>query len=376
MSSPPKINLAPGAPKGYSGVVRRLFSWLNLCAGLALAAGLAFADPVDDLIKQELQAHQVAGIACLVIQDGRAIKTSCCGLANLEWNVPVTEDTVFEIGSVTKPFTAACILLLAQEGKLSVDDKISLHLANTPPAWADITLRHLLTHTSGLANYDDLEGFELRRHLTQEQFIHTLAAYPLGFAPGEKWSYCNSGYNLLGFIIENVSGKNYWDFLRERILQPLQMTNTTRRDPALILPPRADGYEMTNHLRVHRDSDLTDLFSGGAMVSTVTDLAKWDAALNGNSLLKESSKQQAWTPARLNHGETQDYGLGWRLAPFQGRRNIGHSGSTSGFSASFQRFPDDHLTVILLSNGGELNFATDLARKVAALYFPEKPAPH
>ena len=230
MSSPQRINLAPPPPTGYPAVVRRLFSWLNLCAGLALAAGLAFADPVDDLIKQELQAHQVAGIACLVVKDGRPIKTSCCGLANLEWNAPVTEDTVFEIGSVTKPFTASCILLLAQEGKLSVDDKISLYLTNTPPAWAHITLRHLLTHTSGLANYDGLEGFEMRRRMTQEQFIHTLAAYPLGLCAGRQMV-------LLQFRLQSAR-LHHRKRQRKKLLGFLARTNFPAPPNDQLHPPR------------------------------------------------------------------------------------------------------------------------------------------
>ena len=133
----------------------------------ALAAAFARADAVDDLLSDQIQRHQVPGLACVVIKDGRIVKSACRGVANLEWNTPVTEETAFEIGSVTKQFTAACVLLLAQDGKLSLNDPISRHLANTPPAWAKITVRHLLTHTSGLTNYDRLDGFEWRRHLSQ-----------------------------------------------------------------------------------------------------------------------------------------------------------------------------------------------------------------
>ena len=311
--------------------------------GLALLAGTARADKVDDLLKTEMEKHQIAGLALTVIKGGRPIKTECYGVANLEWNVPVTPDTVFEIGSMTKQFTAACILLLAEEGKLSVDDKISQHLKKTPAAWSDITIRNLLTHTSGIKNYTVLDGFELSRHMTQAQFIEKLGAYPLDFQPGTSWSYCNSGYNLLGFIIENASGKNYWDFLRERIFQPLQMANSTSRLPSVIVPHRAAGYELTNHVHINRDYDLTDLFSAGAIISTITDIAKWNAALDGEKLLKAASKQQWWTPAKLSDGTTKNYGFGWVLDPLDGHKNIGHGGATSGFSAAIERFPDDKL---------------------------------
>lgn len=354
--------------------MRRLLSLLLVVAGMRLATGFALADQVDTLIKTNMQQHQVVGLACLIIRDGRPVRTICRGMANLEWNVPVTKDTVFEIGSVTKQFTAACILLLEQEGKLSVDDKISRYLTNTPASWADITIRNLLTHTSGLTNYDAIPGFELRQHLTQAEFIHKLAAFPLGFQPGERWSYCNSGFNLLGYIVGNVSGTDYWSFLSQRILGPLQMTHTTRRDPRMIVPHRADGYEMTNHVRINRDYDLTDLFAAGTIASTVTDLAKWNAALNGDELIHESSKKLWWTPTKLNDGKVKEYGFGWFLNPLEGHKNIGHSGSTSGFSASLQRFPDDHLCVIVLANTDELGYSTKLAKKIAVLYFKKKPA--
>jgi len=186
----------------------KLFS--RIAAGLVfliLAPRMARADNVDNLLKGEMDKHQIAGLALMVIKDGKPIKTQCYGVANLEWNVPVGTDTVFEIGSMTKQFTAACILMLGEDGKLSLDDKISEHLKNTPPAWSNITIRHLLTHTSGIKNYTVLDGFEMTKHLTQAQFIEKMGSYPLNFQPGGSWEYCNSGYNLLGFIVENASGK-------------------------------------------------------------------------------------------------------------------------------------------------------------------------
>ncbi len=178
----------------------------------------------------------------------------------------------------------------------------------------------------------------------------------------------NTGCNLLGFIIENVSGKNYWDFMSERIFQPLGMNATTNRLPGIIIPNRAAGYEEKNHVLINRDYDLTDVFAAGALVSTMGDLAKWNAALDGEGLLNAASKEQMWTPAKLNDGKPTRYGFGWFLGPRLGHRNIGHSGSTSGFSASLQRFPDDKLAVIVLTNTGQ-GIATTLAEKVANFYF-------
>ncbi len=337
-----------------------------------LAPAVVFADAVDALLEKEMLAHQVAGLSLMVIKGAQQIKTGAYGVANLELQTPMTKDTVFEIGSITKQFTAAGILLLVQDGKLSLDDKISQHLSNTPAAWTNITVRHLLTHTSGIKNYTVLDGFELSKHLTQAQFIQKLAAYPLAFQPGDAWSYCNSGYSLLGYIIENVSGENYWDYQRRRIFEPLGMTATRDRNPRVIIPNRASGYELKNHVSINRDYDLTDIFSAGAIVSTVVDLAKWDAALNGDKLLTPASKEQMWTPTKLNNGKVKAYGFGWFLDPLKGHKNIGHSGATSGFSCSIQCFPDDQLTVIVLCNADEMGIATTLAKKVAELYFPSR----
>ncbi len=339
---------------------------------LALLASAALADKVDEFVKAEMEKRQVPGVALTIVRAGQEAKTAAYGFANLELKSPARAETAFEIGSLTKQFTAACILLLAQDGKLSIDDKISRHLADTPSAWSNITIRHLLTHTSGIRNYTGLNGFELTKHLTQAQFIKAIGAQPMDFAPGDQAKYCNSGFNLLGFITENVSGKNYWAFLAERIWGPLGMNSSTNRDPVIIVPNRADGYVRKKNAMQNRDSDLTDVFSAGAIVSTVGDLAKWNASLDTDKLLSASSKMQMWTPGKSNDGKETQYGFGWRIGQLDGHKNIGHSGSTSGFSASLQRFPDDKLAVIVLCNSDEPNIATTLAKAIAGFYFGEK----
>lgn len=344
----------------------------RLMAALALALGawqLQAGDAVDYLVQKDLREHPIPGLALEVLRNGVAIKTAAYGLANLEWKIPTTTDTVFEIGSMTKQFTAAGILLLAQQGKLSVDDKLSQHIHDTPPSWSGITLRQLLTHTSGLRNYTGLDGFELTRHLTQAQFVRRVAQEPLDFSPGTRWSYSNTGFSLLGYVIENVSGVNYWRFMHDNIFGPLGMTHTQSRDPRVIIPRRASGYE-TNQAGqfLNRDYDLTDIFAAGAIVSTVDDLAKWNAALDARHPLTAASEEEMWTPVTLAGGKTHNYGFGWFLDPLQGHKNIGHSGSTSGFSASIQRFPDDGLTVIVLTNSDETGIATKVAKEIALVY--------
>ena len=340
----------------------------------------AHADNVDDLIKSQMQAHHVPGVACVVWKDGQIIKTFYGGEANLEWNTAVGPDTVFEIGSISKQFAAAGILLLAEQGKLSVDDNISKYLTNTPPSWANIKIRHLLSHTSGIHSYDDMDGFEWRQHLTQAQFIRRLGRHPVDFQPGEKWEYCNAGFSLLGYIVENVSGEDYLSFLKEHIFMPLGMTNTAFRDPVNVISHRAAGYVYAHGKYSNRDYDLTDLFSAGTIVSTASDLAKWDAALMDAGVLSESSKKLWWTPARLNDGRSvpvshdgsRTYGFGWFLETQDGHKNIGHGGITSGFSAANELYPDDRLFIIVLSNTDEGGFAVQLAGRIAHVFF-EKP---
>ncbi len=342
-----------------------------IAAVLAALLCQARGDQVDDYVSAEMAKAHVPGLTLEVIQNGKPAKSAAYGFANLELKVPATLDTVFEIGSVTKQFTAACALLLENEGKLAVRDPISKYLATAPAAWSNITIRHLLTHTSGIKSYTGLSGFELTRRLTQEQFIAALARLPLEFAPGAQAKYSNSGYNLLGYIIENASGKSYWEFLAGRIFGPLNMTTATNRDPTILVPNRADGYLHKDGAFMNRDSDLTDVFSAGSIVCAIGDLARWNSVLDGESLLSASMKARMWTPAKLNGGRETPYGFGWRIGEFQGRKNIGHSGSTSGFSASLQRFPDDRLAVIVLCNSGEPNIATTIAKGIAAIRLRE-----
>ena len=333
------------------------------------------ADRVDDYVRTEIKQrkHVLPGVAVAIMKNGKCIKTASYGMANLELKVPVKAETVFEIGSITKQFTTAGILLLQEEGKLSVDDKISRHLKNIPESWKNITIRHLLTHTSGIKTYTGLDGFWITKRLTQEQFLKKIGGFPLDFSPGEKWVYCNTGFSLLGYIIENISGTNYWEFIGARIFGPLGMSLTTNREPTIIIANRASGYETNkNGLAVNRDTELTEVFSAGAIASTVGDLAKWNASLDSEKILSAASKAQMWTPGKLNNGKTLGYGFGWFVSSLDGHKNIRHSGSTSGFSADLERFPDDDLAVVVLTNSDEEGVATKLAKAIAKFYLPEK----
>ena len=342
------------------------------CFALLSNIGIKAADKVDDYVRGQMQERHVPGAAIAVIRNGKIVKAEGYGLANVELNVPATKETVFEIGSITKQITAAAIMLLVEEGKINLDEKIGKYLPNTPESWNKVTVRHLLTHTSGVKSYTGIaSGFELTKRLKRDDFIKAIGAYPLEFEPGERYNYSNSGYNLLGFIIESVSGKSYWDFLRERIFKPLGMNSTGDRDPRFIIKNRASGYEWENNQLVGRDYDLTDVFSAGAIVSTVLDLAKWDAALRGNSFLKEESKKAIWTQFVLNNGKPYPYGFGWNVIEFRGHNLLSHGGQTAGFAANISRYVDDDLTVIVLTNLGDIGLGTAIARGIAKIYLPD-----
>ncbi|MFN2456146.1 MAG: serine hydrolase domain-containing protein [Pyrinomonadaceae bacterium] len=333
------------------------------------------ADGVDDYVHEQLQARHIPGLSLVVVREGKIVKAQSYGLANIELNAPVSIESVFEIGSITKQLTAAAIMLLVEEGKVKLDERINVYLSDLhpPEAWDKVTVRHLLTHTSGIKTYTGLPGFEFSKHLKGEEFVKALSGFPLDFQPGEKWSYSNSGFNLLGLIIEKASHQPYWEFMAARIYKPLGMTATRDRDPVPIVKGRVTGYEWKNGAWINRDTDLTDIFSAGATVSTALDLAKWNAALDAERLLKKTSLEQIWTPVRLTDGKTHPYGFGWDVDTVNGHRLISHGGQTAGFSASIARYVDDKLTIIVLCNLGESGVAGKVRQGIAKLYVPALP---
>jgi D-alanyl-D-alanine carboxypeptidase len=337
---------------------------------LLLAAAPARADRVDDYVREQMRLRHVPGLALAVVRDGRVLKERGYGLASVELDVPASPATVFEIGSVTKQITAACVMLLVEEGKVGLDDPVSKYIPESPDTWRGVTVRHLLTHTSGIKNYNGLAGFELTEHLTRAEFVKRIGAYPPLFAPGEAHSYGNVNYSLLGYVVEQASGKPYWQFVNERIFRPLGMTSAHDRDPRYVLKNRAQGYEWEDGQLVGRDYDLTDVFAAGAVVSTVQDLEKWGAAFFGGRVLKPSSLEQVWTPVRLNSGKTYPYGFGWYVETLRGHAVRRHTGQTAGFAASIAYFPDDRLTVIVLCNLGTQGVAGRIGQAVAKLYVP------
>ena len=358
-------------------------SALVLLAGLLLVpiAPSARADAVDDLLSVELRARHLPAIAVAVSRDGQVVKAAAGGFADLELGVPATTGSVFQIQSITKTFTAAAILLLADEGKLALSDPVAKHLDGTPDAWKDITIRHLLNHTSGIKDFINEPTASLRLDVTEEEVFRATAPRPLNFPPGERYAYSNSNYHLLAMIIRRLSGQWYADFLRERVFLPLGMTNTRAVSLTELIPHRASGYVWTGRGFQRGDYVAESILSygGGGIVSPAPDLVLWGQALMAGKVLKPESLAQAWTPATLNGGGTSGYGLGWGIGNVAGHREINHSGGhATGFSSFLGIYPEDRLAVVVLLNRRGANPAR-IARRVAGLYVadlapqPEKP---
>ena len=256
-------------------------------------------------------------------------------------------ETVLQTGSVGKQFTSMAVMMLFEEGKVGLDDKIAKYIPESPTAWKDVTVRELLTHTSGIPDYGSEEAMnkgviDLRRDYTESQLIEAFAKMPMGFAPGEKWSYSNTGYVLLGIIIHRVTGQFYGDFLQERIFQPLGMASTQIISEADIVPHRSSGYRLVK-------GQLNTTADGG-LYTSVLDLAKWDAALYTTRLIRQSSFDLMWSPVKLNDGKTYPYGFGWGLASRGGHKVVIHEGAWQGFTMSIARYLEDRLTVIVMTN--------------------------
>ena len=333
-----------------------------------VGASPVHADPLDDAIVAEMKRGKVPGIGIAVVKDGKIIKEMGYGEADVEHGVRVTPQTMFQSGSVGKTFTAALVMLLAEDGKLSLDDPISRHLAKTPKAWQKITIRHLLTHTSGLG--DPYARLDMRKDYTDEELIALEATIPVLSAPGEKWSYSNMGYHLLGFICNKAGGKFYGDQLRERIFAPLGM-GTRVISESDIVPHRARGYERVDGVLKNQQwvAPRLNTTADGSLYLTARDLALWDLALYGDKILSARVREASWTPAKLNNGKTASYGYGWQLDSRNGHRVISHGGAWQGFKSDFVRYVDDKLTVVVLANSAAAR-PSRFADLIAAHYEP------
>jgi len=339
---------------------------------LAFSASVAAQDlaPKFDQYLSALASQGRFGGSVLVARDGRVIFTKGYGLANAEWDVPNRPQTKFRLGSITKQFTATAILLLQERGKLSVQDPICKYVDNCPSAWSEITIHHLLSHTGGIPNFTSFPDYVPKMMMPEkpEGMIARFKDKPLDFKPGEKWSYSNSGYLLLGYIIEKVAGESYESFLQKNIFEPLKMLNTGYDHHDTILKNRATGYSLDKGKMINsRYIDMTQPYSAGSLYSTVEDLFAWNEALHSGKLLSAKSREAMMTPVK------NDYAYGLGVQTKSGRKMISHGGGINGFATLIARFPDEKVTVVVLRNSdygspGPGQMSLDLA----AIAFGEK----
>ncbi|MCP2027928.1 CubicO group peptidase (beta-lactamase class C family) [Flavobacterium sp. HSC-32F16] len=344
--------------------MKKSIKLIALCVLMLLFAISIFAQDkakqIDDLLSKYNEYGQFNGSA-LVAENGKIILKKGFGQANMEWNIPNQPDTKFRLGSISKQFTAFLIVKLAEEGKLKLDVPITTYLPDYPKENGDkITIHNLLTHTSGITNYTSAPNFlkdKAKNPYTPAEFVKTFDKLPLDFKPGEKFSYSNSGYFLLGYIIEKITGKTYEQYLQETIFTPLKMVNSGYDHSDVILKNRAAGYEKQGKNFVNSSFiDMSIPYAAGSLYSTVEDLYLWDQSLYTTKLLSEKSMESLFKPYIKSWGE-ESYGYGWSVedVTIEGKgklKIIKHGGGINGFNTIISRIPADKNLVVLLNNTG------------------------
>jgi CubicO group peptidase (beta-lactamase class C family) len=349
-------------------------SALVCCVTMGAAQTVALPDTVDRFITAEMARQRVPGFSVAVLRGDSIVLTRGYGYANVEHRVPATDSTVYEVGSVSKQFTAAAVVRLADEGRLDLEDPIVRFLPEGSAVWPRVTVRHLLTHTSGIPEDTTLDWV---RDYTEAELVRSAAAQPLDFEPGDRWSYSSTGYALLGIIIHRVTGVFYGEFLRDHIFRPLGMRTATVNSNADIVPNRAAGYYFAGDTLKNQEwvspsiSTTADL----GLSFSAHDLAQWAIGLNHGKGLSGAGQDMSWKPVRLNSGGTYPYGLGWYVTQQRGYRRIGHTGAWRGFQATIQRYPDFDMTVIVLANLAQAH-SEGMAFGVAGLFEPALTPPH
>ncbi len=334
-----------------------------------LLANVSRGDAVDDLIGSAMKRDLIPGMALLVTRPGQVMRRSGYGLADVEHRVPVTADTMFQSGSLGKQFTAAAVLLLEERGRLRLDDPISRYLPNLPPGWAPITVRQLLSHTSGIhdSEEDGGEVFDLRREYTDDELLKVLQSYPLNYAPGARWKYSNSGYIIAGILVTRIAGRFYGDFLRSELFRPLGMRTARIISNTDIIPDRAMGYVREGSKIRNQDfaSASLNATGDGSLYLSLEDWSAWIAAMDRRALLSPASWAQL--AARITTGEegVTDHGFCWDHTRLKGHEVIEFDGSWQGFRSAIERDPVSGITVVLLANLAQAE-PVPLAREILA----------
>ena len=345
-----------------------------LCTGVAWGQRASVRDSIDRFLEAELTRQRIPGMSVAVLRGDSVILSRGYGFANVGQRVPATDSTLYMVGSLSKPFTAAAIVLLSQQRRLGLDDPIIKYLPEGRAVWSGVTIRHLLTHTAGVPQ-DTL--LDWSQEYSESETVRS-AAQPLEFKPGALESYSSTGYALLGVIIHRATGVPWADYVREHIFRPLEMRTAGVNPDAERLPGRSLGYQLINDTLKQDQNPVSRSINSMAdccLSFSTRDLVQWARGLNHAKVLGEAGLKLSWTPVRLNNAGTYPYGLGWNLLEQRGYRRIGHSGAWRGSHATFQRYPDFDLTVIVLLNLGQAN-SEGIAVGIAGIVEPALTAPH
>jgi CubicO group peptidase (beta-lactamase class C family) len=361
--------------------MKRMVCWLAISW---LLAAVAVAQPensqpdwVAQQVTKEMQKQHIPGLALLVARDGKIVRSEGFGFANLELQVPVKPETVFQSGSVGKQFAATAVMMLVEEGKIALDDSITKYLENAPATWKPITVRELISHTAGFPDYPD--DFDFQKNYKdaetyEKELLKLAAGLPLTSEPGTKFKYTNLGYAAVGILIRKVTGKFYGELLAERIFRPLGMQSTRIISEADIVPNRAAGYRLVDGQVKNQEwvAPIANTTADGSLYFTILDLAKWDAALYTDKLVKRSTLEQMWTPVKFKNGQPNPdhYGFGWYSETKDGHRLVAHGGQWQGFHTYIGRYVDDKLAVVLLTNLAYPNLDV-IAEPIAKHYLEE-----
>lgn len=330
---------------------------------------------IDDVVRSEMATQHIPGVAVGVVRRGTTVKAKGYGYANVEHDVPVDTATIFQSGSLGKQFTAAAVMLQVEDGKLALADPLTKFFPSAPPTWRSITVRHLLTHTSGIPNYTD-GTFDYRRDYTEDQLTRFAFGLKPEFAAGSRWQYSNTGYVLLGIIVHKVSGRFYGDELAARVFKPLGMKSARIIDEADIVPHRAAGYRLVKGELQNQQwvAPLLNTTADGALYFSVQDLLAWDAGVRARRIVSDASWKEILQPVRLNSGKTYPYGFGWAFEERGGQSVQAHGGSWQGFKSHYARFLGDDLSVIVLANLAQAN-PSRISDGIAAVFNPSLARP-
>ena len=355
-------------------LTKAVSSAIAAAAVMSVLAAAAAPTTVDEVFAK--YTASTPGCAVGVAGDGKRVVIKGYGMADLEHDVPIGEDTIFEAGSVSKQFTAAAMLLLAREGKLSIDDPVRKYVPEVPDYGSPLTIRHMLNHTSGLRDWgsvEDIAGWpRTSRVYTHAHVLDIVSRQKaLNFTPGTQWSYSNTGFNLAAVIVSRVSGRPFADFVRDRIFKPRGMTRTSWRDDfTRIVKGRAMAYAERNG-GFRTQMPFENVYGNAGLLTTVGDLLKWNENFTTPVVGDRAFVEEQQRPGTFTNGTPHIYAFGLYSRKYRGVREVGHSGSTAGYRAFLARYPDQHLSVAVLCNVASAN-GTTLARQVAEIYLGER----